>query len=203
MTALTILFLTEPSCQVKHYLVKSLRKSPLLLIYPEVIRLLPVLLPRPRTLLWLDVDGVINVLRWHLDEFRTEFPDFVQTTCASGQKEWPIIYSPTLVRCINTWSRVAEIRWLTSWQHCARYRLAPLLGLFDFEVCLFSKFGAHRVCHHTPADLERPLVWIDDTDINHEVPRLWKNPNVLLVAPLGHLSRDNVQQVDRFLATQG
>jgi hypothetical protein len=120
----------------------------------------------PRPLLWLDVDGVINpsdafdcpcpeALKRHYDDVRT-------AKCTSNWTTFTVHFSPSVVNKINEWGERAEIRWLTSWQHSARYRLALVLGLRDFEVCRFGKYQATQVDVHPASDLDRPIIWIDD-----------------------------------------
>ncbi len=147
-------------------------------------------------ILWLDVDGVINaVLRSSL--FIQEFPDCKRQEIIN----YPIMWSPTVVSIINKWSQIAEIRWLTSWHHEARYILAPIIGLNDFEVCNFSKYDACFVENHKPQDLTRSLLWIDDEDVNENVKKIIKN-EVLLVKPNCFLSQSDIAIIDAFLTKQ-
>jgi hypothetical protein len=149
-------------------------------------------------MIWLDVDGVINPLEHVRDRFQEEFPDAVQVPCVCRDNEWPVMYSPTVVRKINEWSMVAEVRWLTTWTQSARYRLAPLLGLYDFEVCAFAKGQARCPRVHRPGDLQRALIWIDDEDLDDEVCK--HIPRSFLLRPPRFLSHKDMAFVDARLA---
>ncbi len=145
-------------------------------------------------IIWLDVDGVINADPISQLSFIEEFPDCKQQKILN----YPIMWSPTVVSCINRWSQIAEIRWLTTWFHQARYILAPIIGLNDFEVCSFWKHNACFAENHKLDDLKRPLLWIDDEDVNEEVKKIIQN-EALLVKPNHFLSRANIVTIDEFL----
>ena len=80
--------------------------------------------PRKPVIL-LDVDGVVNMAKgdcgW-ADKVITEVYGY------------SIGYSPTVIKKINEWNAIAEVRWLTSWDSKAQSLLAPALGLDKFPL---------------------------------------------------------------------
>lgn len=76
-------------------------------------------------------------------------------------------YNPAMPGWIHELHATAELRWLTSWNSEARTRLAPALGLPDFEVDEAADFQDQQldfkeavVAHHLRAG--RRVLWIDD-----------------------------------------
>jgi hypothetical protein len=131
---------------------------------------LPALGPRPTLivdnppLLLLDLDGVINMTSLHKADQMKLYPDVVEISVYSfaHKRHFPFRYSPSVVNSINRWATRAEIRWATSWVHLARYIIAPLIGLHDFEpICERSKRW-HTVQDVPPETLRRSVIWIDD-----------------------------------------
>lgn len=126
--------------------------------------------------IWLlDVDGVINAVNH-------QPPDGHELIDVQDHRgiEWPIIFRRPLVDFINNIhaSGLAEVRWLTTWEHDARLRLAPLLGFDDFEVVerdesptedseatWWKSLAAQRLAMENP---ERPIIWTDD-DIDYAI----------------------------------
>lgn len=149
-------------------------------------------------LIWLDVDGVINATLGGWELFKKEYPDAKQVTCVADFMERSILYSPTVVAAINRWADLAEIRWHTHWGSRARYHLAPLLGLYDFVACDFTKKQTRLAEVHDPHDLDRPIVWIDDEHVDNEVRTILRSRH-LFVEPSHFLSRSDIARVDRFL----
>lgn len=168
-------------------------------ISPTTISVVPVSASAP--LIWLDVDGVINVVNPFVREsFQQEFSDATTVMGYANGKTFYSYYSPTVVAKINAWSQVAEIRWHTSWGYHARYRLAPLLGLRDFAVCPFPRRRTRYAQVHPARDLRRPIIWIDDDSLDDNVRALTEAP-VLLIRPQFFLSRTDMNLVDEFLAS--
>lgn len=175
-------------------------KDLLLLIYPPVLSLQPCIKKSTTgPLILLDVDGVIVAQNDFFEEFKLEFPDAKPGTCSAGFDDWEFVWSPTIIKCINKWSKFAEIRWLTSWSHSARYNLAPMLGLRDFNVCTFSKRDAINPCVYDSQDLLRPIVWIDDKCTNQRLRSIVKN-DVLIIAPKFFLTKQDIAKVNSFLS---
>jgi hypothetical protein len=186
--------------------VNALRNShfTMYFVFPNELplsQISPQIQPSPhRPLMFLDVDGVVNAIPYMKPEFQVEFSDAKETKCTHGITTWPINYSPTVVAKINAWSELAEIRWLTSWRHDARYRLAPLIGLKDFQVCSFFKWQAKQVEVHKESDLDRPIIWIDDDELDEKLATIARN-QVLFVRPKNFLSKQDLDTVDQFLVT--
>lgn len=108
------------------------------------------------TVLYLDVDGVLCPVV-PPDESIDEFADW-QLVPPPGRVPW----SPTLIGALS--ALPIERRWLTSWQHEANERLAPLFGWSTMPVLeyrpgsLWWKFDALMQHHERGV----PFVWIDD-----------------------------------------
>lgn len=92
---------------------------------------------KPR--LYLDLDGTITVIPAqhgnpedlpHLEcwEVWDEF------TCQDNDKEYRILYSPTLIEEVKGLSSVFDIRILSDWRHTALTQFAPNTGLPEFPV---------------------------------------------------------------------
>lgn len=173
---------------------------PIAVVYPVRLTLnTPCIRNDDCPLIWLDVDGVLNA-QGSLAEFKQEFPDAVQSNCMCRSQHFPIVYSPSVVAKINAWADVAEIRWLTMWTTEARYRLAPHIGLRDFEVCSFQKHQARLADVHKPSDLQRPLVWIEDEQLDRQVGDIIQNQTCFVQPPvLTYLTRAHLETVDAFL----
>lgn len=159
-----------------------------------------------KPLILLDVDGVINALdggnkkRWKDVEKKVV-------------NKYDIYYSPTVVNKINAWSKVAEVRWLTTWDENARRLLAPALGLNEFELArdpdlMLSKDQAAFDCiQMTPSRL---LVWIDDEVLcyssNPKAPvpsSFWRDRDrTLLISPAEFYGLEplHLKKIDAFLA---
>ncbi len=66
-------------------------------------------------------NGVVNC-------FESIWPD----QSIADLMEWDIAFL-TVVDKINSWNKVANLKWLTYWNNDARDHLAPALGLHNFE----------------------------------------------------------------------
>jgi hypothetical protein len=108
-------------------------------------------------LIFLDVDGVINV-----PDPDNKALKLVNIMGGFGDATFDIRYHPKIVKAVNDLSDLAEIRWLTSWHHKAKYRLGPTLGFKNFDVHHHSKYSLRYPEGMNEEDLERPVVWIDD-----------------------------------------
>lgn len=114
-----------------------------------------IIIPKITPLLLLDVDGVMNIVDFNNEALKT-------VSIPNGNTNFIIRYKPEIVVAVNELSKKVEIRWLTSWEHQARYRLAPIIGLNDFDVYHSSKYSLCRSGIMTVDELERPVIWIDD-----------------------------------------
>jgi hypothetical protein len=115
----------------------------------------------------IDVDGVINMLGRNESEAKSLWEDAATVFVRKSVKFEPfeILFSPSMVRKINEWNQVAEVRWLTSWNNLARTKLAPLLGLGDFPVSRDRRVLDKTAAAVANAEQLPPgtlLIWIDD-----------------------------------------
>ena len=110
-------------------------------------------------LILLDVDHVVN--NPYFDKKHWDDTRMVRV------KGWNIGYSPDMVEKFNSFSRtkLAEIRWLTTWDESARTMLAPALGFDEFllardpEKDIGKAEAAEKLAQDYP---DRPIVWLDD-----------------------------------------
>jgi hypothetical protein len=89
-----------------------------------------------KPIILLDVDGVINMLS--LKEAKALWEDTTSVNVSTLKDGKPmtykIVYSPTVIQKINEWSKIAEVRWLTTWNARAITDLAPKLSLEAFKL---------------------------------------------------------------------
>lgn len=136
----------------------------LVLMFPKndsqnILELSPQLSDTTPPIILLDIDGVINCLSTMACKdgtWETYYPDIKQ----SRVETMTITWSPTMVKRINKWADIAEIRWLTSWGHRAVRAISPALGFKKFKVATFYKECTAKGL--TQEELNRPIVWIDD-----------------------------------------
>jgi len=191
---------------------RSLPTPTLSLVYPLTIeeRLLQTV-PRDdsKPLLWLDVDGVVN------GSMGSDKVKMVR--CFSySYCDYDLSFSPQIVRELNRLARVCDLHWATMWGKTARFRLAPVLGLDDFNVWKGGKGNLDNV-----VNFDRPLIWIDDhldpyscdgTYVRNQAPKVKAAfKNHLLIGPrldeerpekgFG-LTMRHIAQIDAFLAAQ-
>lgn len=151
-----------------------------------------------KPLILLDVDGVISKILGGM-----AWKDEQEARVCDAR----VRYSPTVVELLNSFVRdgLAEIRWLTSWGKDAREQLAPAIGLDDF---LTARDAAWDPSKDTVAkDIavacpNRPVVWIDDEVKFYSMhdKAFWaQRPRTLLVQPKNNLSREDLEQMRRFL----
>lgn len=130
----------------------------LVVLYPMRVEqklLLPVVYEKSRKpLIWLDVDGVIDINGQ--DASLTDVQSLPQCY-GNFLVDWGVRFSPQVVTELNRLATKCDIYWMTSWRDSARYRLAPAIGLDDFAVWPGAK-GSYQFCD----DFTRPLIWIDD-----------------------------------------
>ncbi len=149
------------------------------------------------TALWLlDVDGVLNAVTDRPS--RSVWPDWTRITAQAQGVDWPIWFSPSVVRfiCQAQDSGLAEVRWLTTWESEANGQLGQRLGLPSCTVAGFAdpcscgdegcgewwKWCAAKAA--VAAEPGRPIVWTDD-DLRYEVAaKRWAEAHgVLALAP--------------------
>ncbi len=196
--------------------VSSGGKNILILMFPKDDPQNKLELPREALksapLILLDIDGVINCLeRKGQDIWNKYYSNIIKSRVETLDITW----SPEVVKRINKWADIAEIRWLTSWGWRAVTSISPGLGFKKFKVAKFDKFDTAKGL--TICDLKRPIVWIDD-DLHglhgwdsieyclKEFEKVHKGKR-LLIDPAEHLKEEGIiglkpedlDKVDEFL----
>jgi hypothetical protein len=157
----------------------------------------------------LDVDGVVYC-------FRSIWPD--QKQCQG--LNWSVRYSPTVVDKINSWNKVANVKWLSYWNNDARDDLAPALGLDSFENARLdesdrSEVGKVRSAYSTATNLgdDGIVIWISyevralkthysnyvDESTKTSYGSIFQRPNTFLVTSDYGLTPEHVAFVDSIL----
>lgn len=180
-----------------------------------------------RTLVLVDVDGVLNALGPPVPGAQWQTGRAV----AEG-RAYPIRWAPEVVERVLAWTDVADVQWLTTWGHDANASLRHLLVMPELPVA-----GTHdgagddgsplAVTSHAAvapaapdaltgrwwkldvvrrivrADPDRPLVWLDDDLYGQDVVREWMEEHAcaLLLAPDPRTGLDqaDLREVDAFL----
>jgi hypothetical protein len=128
-----------------------------------------------KPLWYLDVDGVINMVRPALPQHRPEDvpEDCWRTRQVNG---YPITWDTRVIATINELHRAGrvEICWLTTWESDAARLLAPALEFDDFRTPPMSQrllpggrgswWKWESVKHHAVEDHhdQRAIIWTDD-----------------------------------------
>lgn len=161
-------------------------------LYPEVLDSAKAHLP----LLLLDIDGVLNAWRYRPAETTLPsggYEDLAEYDVpADNGRTYRFWTSPSLIADVIALheSHTVEIAWLTTWQHQANRHVSPTLGLPTFPVVAdqggrFSDYHWKSRAAVEALQLERPIIWIDDTEIDDESRRSYEESFVphLLIAP--------------------
>ena len=150
----------------------------------------------------LDVDGVINTENPYF--YNGEWGDVVETEANITTRTWEVFYSPQVVNKINAWSKIADVRWLTTWDESAKLNLAPALGLNDFAMARLGseKFTKTDVVKRTVDEIgsDGLLIWLEDCLKDYMPESLRTRPNSVFIAPKWALDREQCQLVDSVLA---
>ena len=56
-------------------------------------------------------------------------PKGVRASASADGVQWPLLFSPSVMRAVHRWTEVADVRWLTTWGHQANDELRLALGL--------------------------------------------------------------------------
>lgn len=163
-------------------------------------------------LILIDIDGVINAVGrktryWkdakNIDQLDAVYPD-------GTKKSFQVLYSPTVVKAINTWSEIAEVRWLSAWDDRANTYFAPAVGLEQFELARSSpetfKLDCFLQWHEENPD--RVIIWIDDQISNFKCDNehnpkyadaIFKRKNTILISPIRGLIGEHIVLIDKLL----
>lgn len=152
---------------------------------------------------YLDVDGVINMVRPPLAEYR---PSDVPERCWRSQmvNGYSITWDTRVIEAINSLHRdgLVEICWLTTWESDAARLLAPALEFDEFRTPTTAQRLLPRernswwkwesVKHHAAEDAldQRAVIWTDDElgdarDILPELAEWFTDRNARGLATLG------------------
>ena len=181
-----------------------------------------------RTVLLLDIDGVINSLLkeppsmgWPKDQWRKD--DY---TDPNGNR-FPLLWATPVVEYLTSLHKQdrVEVRWHTTWQDQA-VEFAKIVGLpTEWAIAEAPEFKANwplfakqQILKHQPAwwkypaalrvltDERRPLIWIDD-DLFGKVNRTHRNGlgqigKILMISPDGQtgLLSKHMRQIEQTLA---
>jgi hypothetical protein len=171
----------------------------------------PLIFPRKPVLL-LDVDGVINLLDVNCrgKSKSCGWTDTVETEV----RGFDIQYSPTVIKKINEWNAIAEVRWLTTWDSKAQSMLAPALGLDEFPLGRIEETytGKTAAAINTAEEVgsDGLVIWIDDdlkkwkegNDGEEMSDRqiIFSRLNTVLLSPRYGLTPDQIKFIDDILA---
>lgn len=167
-----------------------------------------------KPIILLDVDGVINMFENHAG--RTgEWTDVSKGLAYNTERgcNYEVKFSKEMISCVNAWNKVAEVKWLTTWNDEAQTQVAPVMGLDHFECARTFKLQedldeeekakmAVRVAKDVGDDTL--IIWIDD-DMRWFLKRseespIFKRPNTLLLGPAGLLTKADIELVNACLA---
>lgn len=149
-----------------------------------------------KPIILLDVDGVINM--------RGGGKMWRETKTVTVKSFNDVLYSPSMIKSINNWTTKADIKWLTSWNECAKTSLSPALKLNQFEMARTDEQHESKIQSATrilkEIDDENLLIWIDD-DIKYwqddaEMQKFYNRPNTLLLCPKWGLTPEHIALVD-------
>jgi hypothetical protein len=80
----------------------------------------------------LDVDGVLNAIAASPDQ--TTWSDWVRASASADGVQWPLLFSPSVLRAVTRWTEVADVRWLSTWGDHANHELRRAFGLPSLSV---------------------------------------------------------------------
>jgi len=169
----------------------------LYIVYPSIEDMNKILQPphlemnENTPIIFLDFDGVVN-------EFNSNNSILPVIKLMSKFHSFNVKYDPEKVKRINEWSNFAEIRFLTSWNHAAEFRVAPNIGLYSFSHHYKFKYDFDL----NEEDCKRPIIWIDDElsytyCLDNAIKLLAsKTKKVTLIAPESELSETQMNIVE-------
>lgn len=165
-----------------------------------------------KPIILLDVDHVINMVG--ANSCLGSWND-TKSTVVNGFK---IQYSPTVVDKINEWNKVADVRWLTTWNERAQKMLAPELKLDHFALARDPKlkWGKTQTAEKTAEEVgpDGLIIWIDDElsvwsegrDMFTRISQIGvfeHRRNSVLVSPGDGLRPEHLAFIDKILENPG
>jgi hypothetical protein len=158
-----------------------------------------------KPIILLDVDSVIN-----LNSGSRKWNDIKKASVKSpsGLHNFRIEYSQLMVKNINDWKTLSEIRWLTKWNEHVKTNLAPVIGLEEFEMARTSDQHEEKVQTVNriinEIDDDRLIIWIDDSikwqDNQDDIKKIEERPNTVLISPDWGLTPKEIKFIDKCLA---
>jgi len=137
-----------------------------------------------RPVIYLDVDGVLNAFSmWRFTQPKDCYTDFEEY---HNIYEESVMLSKHMARDLHNLSIYADVMWLTYWLEAAPQRLAPALGLPDWDWIDWEP-TKHEALIEDQLLNPRPFVWIDDDEITDKTSWLLKERLDTLSKPPAHL----------------
>ena len=162
-----------------------------------------------RSVILLDVDGVINAVRPHLPPM--PWDDFTETRSGNG---FPIFWSRKMIDRLAGFD--ADIVWLTTWEDVANRYICPIIGWEPREFIspsrrwAFESWWKADAAQRYLAVNPRPLVWLDDdvewSENEGHIPwlRHYPAPYLLLAPDCEHgLTPGQLDLVETFITEHG
>lgn len=162
-----------------------------------------------KTIVYLDVDGVLNAVTRRSPSTKITGWDDWQITRVG---RWPINHSPAMIAELNALAARDDItfKWLTTWENDAAEKLSPAIGINgqDWEVLHGDQhaWGGDKgwwKLEAIQADIEASeadvFIWIDD-DISAELAAIeWvqSRPDVHAISPssMAGLTQDDLRSI--------
>lgn len=157
-----------------------------------------------RPVLYLDVDGVLNVLR----ERSPHWADLTGHDVALAGRTYRLNLSRTMGETLA--ALPVDIRWATTWAEAADHFIAPLVGLAAGlpvacrPVASDSRYKSAAIRRQVAAE-RRPFVWVDDEAIAEDdfawaerlaVPSLFVRPD-----PTEGLTPEQLTTIEEFVTS--
>lgn len=177
-----------------------------------------------RPVIFLDIDGVINVI-----PPKRGVPPHLKVWNEWRKVEilsYPINYSPELIGHLNRLSEKAEIVWLTTWREEAVKDFAPIVGLKTFRFInpkgLEDPWGSTASFSGSPENrwwkmngvldhidtTGTPFVWLDD-ELRSSTKRYVRGiaedcgvPNLMFIPfETQGIDREHIARIDEFISS--
>jgi hypothetical protein len=159
-----------------------------------------------KPIILLDVDNVINMF------YERDPKSIWEDTTEQIVNGFRIVYSPTVVRKINEWNKIAEVRWLTAWNQKAVIHLSPALNFDTFRLAEGRESDENNECKLSKTESAMAtaeevgpdgcVIWIDDhiKSFMRSKESIFSRPNTVLLCPYYGLTKEHIAFVDSILA---